>query len=178
MRGLFHFIDQITGMIKILFVCLGNICRSPLAEAIFIDKVKKKGIAHQFESHSCGTANYHVGDSPDVRTIRNAEKNGVKINHIGRQLCDEDMEYYDFIFVMDKSNYSNVLRLKSARDKQDKIHMLRKFDMRGGEEVPDPYYGQEENFQEVFEILDRSIEGLIVFLEPQIRPKPELSDKM
>ncbi|HZX72865.1 MAG TPA: low molecular weight protein-tyrosine-phosphatase [Cyclobacteriaceae bacterium] len=151
-------------MIKVVFVCLGNICRSPLAEAIFKNKVLGRGIHDSFEAHSCGTANYHVGDSPDPRTIRNAKKNGVLIEHVGRQLCEEDIAYFDYIFVMDKSNYSNVLRLENAKQNEHKVHMLRTFDTIKGDEVPDPYYGQEKDFQEVFEILDRSVEGAIHFL--------------
>ena len=155
-------------MVKVLFVCLGNICRSPLAEAIFNDKIKKRGIQNSFLAHSCGTANYHIGDTPDSRTIRNALKNGIKIDHIGRQLCEADMDDYDYIFVMDKSNYSNVLRLENGLKNQHKIFKLRSYDILKGEEVPDPYYGQEKDFQEVFEILDRSIDGAIYFLQERM----------
>jgi len=152
-------------MISVVFVCLGNICRSPLAEAIFKDKIVKRGIHNLFEAQSCGTANYHVGDSPDPRTIQNAKKNGVLIDHVGRQLNEDDLDYFDYIFVMDKSNYNNVLRLKNAMQHQHKVFMLRAYDPIKGEEVPDPYYGVERDFQEVFEILDRSVEGAIRFLQ-------------
>jgi protein-tyrosine phosphatase len=154
-------------MVKILFVCLGNICRSPLAKAIFKYESEKRGIQNLFEVHSCGTANYHVGDSPDSRTIRNAKKNGIIIDHRGRQLCNEDMDYYDYIFVMDKSNYDYVVRLRATSATHHKVHMLRHFDAVKGEEVPDPYYGQEKDFQEVFEILVRAVDGVIGFLQPR-----------
>lgn len=144
-------------MKKVLFVCLGNICRSPLAEAIFHHKVKSKGLSDVYYAESCGTANYHIGDAPDHRTIRNALKNGVAINHVGRQLCTDDFEKFDEIFVMDRSNYNNALRIAGIH--HGKVKLMRSFDPNGkDEEVPDPYYGEEKDFQNVFEILERSIE--------------------
>jgi protein-tyrosine phosphatase len=148
--------------IKVLFVCLGNICRSPLAEAVFKHKIKAKDIADRFEADSCGTANYHIGDTPDSRTIANARKNGVSINHLGRQLSTRDLEYYDHIFAMDNSNLRNIQALPNASKYSDKIRLMRDYDTIGtGSEVPDPYHGNEQHFQEVFEILDRSTESLI-----------------
>ena len=146
---------------KVLFVCLGNICRSPLAEAIFKHKIKGKGLAKSFEAESCGTANYHVGDSPDERTIRNAKKNGVEIDHVGRQLSERDLDYFDHILTMDESNYRNVFKLTNAELNKEKISLMRNYDPKGNGEVPDPYYGGESGFQEVFEILDRSIENFL-----------------
>lgn len=144
-------------MKKVLFVCLGNICRSPLAEAIFVHKIKSRGLTHLYYAESCGTANYHIGDRPDPRTIRNAEKNGVVIEHYGRQLCSEDFEKFDEIFVMDRSNFNNAVKLAGVH--KGKLRLMRSFDPEGkDEEVPDPYYGTEKDFQNVFDILNRSIE--------------------
>lgn len=153
---------------RILFVCLGNICRSPLAEAIFKHKIRAKKLAHLVEADSCGTANYHVGDTPDPRTIKNALKNGVVIDHLGRQLSARDLEAYDFIIAMDRSNHTNILRLSNATNHADKIRLMRSFDINpSGDEVPDPYYGDEAGFQNVFEILSHSIDSFIEFLEKE-----------
>lgn len=152
--------------VKVLFVCLGNICRSPLAEAIFKHKIKERGLAHLVEADSCGTSNYHIGDQPDSRTIANAKKNGVAIDHCGRQLCAEDFQKFDYILAMDKSNYSNILRLPESGQYASKVKMMREFDpLTGSGEVPDPYYGGEKGFQEVFDILDRTMEKFIDHLE-------------
>lgn len=154
--------------VKILFVCLGNICRSPLAEAIFKHKIREKGLDDLVEVHSCGTANYHVGDTPDPRTIKNALKNGVAIDHLGRQLCEQDLELYDFIIAMDKSNHSNILKLTNAKIHSHKINLMRSYDLNpAGEEVPDPYYGDEAGFQHVFDILSHSTESFIAYLQKE-----------
>ena len=153
---------------KILFVCLGNICRSPLAEAIFNHKVQKQKLERFFESDSCGTGNYHIGGPADARTISIAVKNNVAINHVARQLSDDDLIDYDQIIAMDQNNYSNILRLASAKENKHKLRLMRDYDPQGRGDVPDPYYGIEKDFQQVFEILDRSIDELIVELKTKI----------
>lgn len=165
------FLDALTSIftfsMKILFVCLGNICRSPSAEAIFKHKLQNKSLAQSFTADSCGTANYHVGDTPDPRTIRNARNNGVEINHLGRQISPSDFENFDLILAMDGSNLHNILRLPGANLHAHKIKLMREYDPDGRGDVPDPYYGTEADFQEVFEILDRSIDKLITSLLKQ-----------
>jgi protein-tyrosine phosphatase len=157
-----YFAEILPMPIKILFVCLGNICRSPLAEAIFITKIKERGLSSDFIVQSCGTANYHIGDSPDPRTIRNAQKNGIEINHLGRQLSVNDLDSFDYIMAMDNSNLRNIFRLERAKENSHKIFLMRSHDPFGkDQDVPDPYYGEEKDFQEVFDILNRSVNSFI-----------------
>ena len=153
---------------RVLFVCLGNICRSPLAEGLFVHQLSRTGKTHLFESDSCGTGNYHIGALPDQRTRRNAESNGVVLTHRCRQIIPEDLEHFDLILPMDSNNLKNILALPDAERHRHKIMLMRTFDPEAGHsDVPDPYHGTDEDFQEVFEILDRSIAGLIRHLEDQ-----------
>jgi protein-tyrosine phosphatase len=152
-------------MLKVLFVCLGNICRSPLAEAIFKHKLKERKLEDFIFADSCGTANYHVGDTPDPRTIANALKNGVVIDHCGRQLSAQDINDFDYILAMDNSNYRNILKIIETGNDDTKVRLMREYDPLEKGEVPDPYYGGEKGFQEVFDILNRTIDAFLDHLE-------------
>ena len=145
---------------KILFVCLGNICRSPLAEAIFNHKVSVLKLGHLFEADSCGTSNYNLGDSPDERTLVCAYKNSIPIAHQARQLRKSDLQNFDLILAMDKNNLNHVLALCNP-EQALKVKLMRSYDPLGIGDVPDPYYGDAKDFELVFKILNRSIDRLI-----------------
>ncbi|MCR9253376.1 MAG: low molecular weight phosphotyrosine protein phosphatase [bacterium] len=150
-------------MQKILFVCLGNICRSPLAEAIFDDLINHKGLKDRFLTDSAGTGAYHVGEKPDPRSIEVARKNNVPIDSRARQFVPEDYEKFDYIVAMDQSNYRNIIHATGY--KHDGLVMMRDYDdVKDSLEVPDPYYGGDQGFQEVFDILYRSNTNFLKFL--------------
>ena len=153
--------------VRVLFVCLGNICRSPLGAALLKKKVINHGLESWVEVDSCGTSNYHIGGNADPRTLANASRHGVPMDHCARQLTTGDLEAFDFIFAMDNSNYENILRLANGNDVHHKVKLMRDFDPKGKGEVPDPYHGEEKDFQEVFDILDRSTEKFIEFLKKE-----------
>lgn len=146
-------------MKKVLFVCLGNICRSPMAEAIFSHKVKQARL--HIEADSCGTAAYHIGEKPDSRTIDVILQHDMTIDHSGRQLSNNDFYQFDYIMAMDRSNLAEI-NYRCPEDAKAQIALIRDFDPQPGNgEVPDPYYGGIDGFDEVFQLLNRSSEALL-----------------
>ncbi|WP_116524655.1 low molecular weight protein-tyrosine-phosphatase [Seonamhaeicola aphaedonensis] len=141
-------------MVKILMVCLGNICRSPLAEGI----LKSKLTSHSFFIDSAGTANYHTGKQPDSRSIAVAKKYGLDISHLkARQFTVNDFDNFDFIYVMDDSNYQNVLRLARSESDVQKVSMILNLVYPNQNyDVPDPYYGGDQGFENVYKMLDEA----------------------
>ncbi|AXP79109.1 Low molecular weight protein-tyrosine-phosphatase YfkJ [Mariniflexile rhizosphaerae] len=141
-------------MTKILMVCLGNICRSPLAEGI----LKSKLTSDSFFVDSAGTGDYHIGKNPDSRSIAIARKHGLDISNLkGRQFNVSDFDKFDIIYVMDESNYRNVLLL--ARNEQDKAKVkfiLNEIHPNQNYNVPDPYFGGNDGFENVYHMLDEA----------------------
>jgi protein-tyrosine phosphatase len=149
--------------IGVLFVCLGNICRSPLAEGVFREVVARAGLADRFEIDSAGTSSYHTGDSPDPRTLEVAARRGVQLEHAARQVKDVDLERFDYVVAMDLANLGKLERLVSRAGGSAELHLLRAFDAEAGDdrEVPDPYFGGERGFEDVHDMVERSCAGLL-----------------
>ena len=140
-------------MQKILMVCLGNICRSPLAEGIMLHLIEEKKL--NIHVDSAGTSNYHIGENPDRRTISNARKHGVDLSKlVARQFKVSDFDEFDKIYVMDKSNLSNVLSLAKTKEHESKVDLLLNVSHPEKHlEVPDPYFGGEQGFEDVFQLV-------------------------
>ncbi len=155
---------------SVLFVCLGNICRSPLAEGIFKDRILRSASPLTVFADSAGLDDYHLGEPPDVRTLLTARRHGIQLNHRARVITPEDFEKFDYILAMDRSNLQNLEKLlrRYSPKKPPKIYLVREFDPEPGDkEVPDPYYGTLEDFEMVYQMLDRSITNFITFLRAQ-----------
>jgi protein-tyrosine phosphatase len=159
---------------KILMVCLGNICRSPLAEGILRLKLEKHGIDKKVTVDSAGTSSYHIGENPDSRTVANARQNGVDVSHLcARQFTVNDFDAFDRIYVMDSSNLNNVLELaRNDKDRKKAELILNVIHPGLNMPVPDPYFGGEQGFQNVFQLLDEACEGIVNDLlhnEPELK---------
>ena len=157
---------------KVLFVCLGNICRSPLAEGIFNQMLKEQNLDNTIEVDSAGTASYHTGELPDHRSIKIAAKRGIELTHRARAIDKKDFAEFDYILVMDKENFKDVKNIeKNAPEKKAKVHLIREFDpdvtSTSIPDLEDPYYGVEKSFETCFEILERSNAVFLEFLKKQ-----------
>ena len=150
--------------ISILFVCLGNICRSPAAEAIFLDLIKKKGLTDGFIVDSAGTGSWHIGKKADARMRISAERRGLNILSTARQINPKDFENFNYILAMDNSNFKNIINLKNRNSSSDYSSIRKIQDFRSvfkAEEVPDPYFGGDEGFDHVLDILEDSVGGFL-----------------
>lgn len=145
---------------KILMVCLGNICRSPMAEGIMRGKIEKFNLKAKVDS--CGTANYHVGQTPDKRAIQTLKRYDIDISqHIGRQFSVSDFDHFDLIFAMDHQNYADIIA--KARNKTDKMKVRSLMDEiypEQGKIVPDPYFGSIDGFEETYALVEKACEHL------------------
>lgn len=142
--------------VKILMVCLGNICRSPLAEGILASKLP----TDKFLVDSAGTGSWHIGRSPDNRSIATAKKNGLNISkQKGRQFQKSDFDAFDYIFVMDNNNYNDVIHLAQSETQKEKVQLiLDAIFPNENVDVPDPYYGLANGFDMVYQMLDEACE--------------------
>ena len=147
--------------VKILMICLGNICRSPLAEGILQHKINLHKISAQVDS--AGTAAYHIGKAPDMRSVAIARKNGIDISkQICRVFSVKDFEKFNHIYVMDQSNYADILSLAQNKEQKNKVRLiLDGLDTEEMREVPDPYYDKDEGFTKVYTLLERACDQIV-----------------
>ncbi|MBN1231225.1 MAG: low molecular weight phosphotyrosine protein phosphatase [Anaerolineales bacterium] len=153
--------------VKVLFVCLGNIVRSPLGENVFMHLVEEQGLQNKYKADSAGTIGYHAGETPDSRMRRVASKRGLQYTGKARQVQDRDFVDFDLIIAMDTTNREDLLERAGTDTHRSKIHLMREFDPHVNTEasVPDPYYGGIDGFEEVYDIVDRSCRVLLEKLE-------------
>ena len=152
---------------KLLFVCMGNICRSPLAEGVFLHLARERGVSDHYDVDSAGIGDWHSGHLPDMRSEAVANKHGIQLVCRARQVSTpEDFEQFDLLLAMDRQNFRDLISL-SPSEHHGKIRMMRCFDPEGDSdsEVPDPYYGGPRGFDEIYEMLHRSCAQLLDLLE-------------
>lgn len=153
-------------MIKVLFVCMGNICRSPTAHGVFQKMVDDQSLGHLIEVDSAGTHAYHVGEAPDPRAQAAARRRGVELNTLrARKAKADDFEVFDYILVMDDDNYQN-LELICPPGHEEKLRLFLEYAPAVRErEVPDPYYGGDSGFERVLDLIEVASEGLLADIQ-------------
>jgi len=150
---------------RVLFVCLGNICRSPTAEAVFRDLVQREAAGLGIEADSAGTHAYHIGSTPDVRTVAAARRRGFDMSKLRARIVEAaDFERFDLLLAMDEQNYRHLLQL-APPDRRDRVRLFLEFapDQRR-REVPDPYYGGATGFEDVLDLVEEASRGLLAAL--------------
>ena len=153
---------------KILFVCLGNICRSPSAEAVFRGFVENNGLDNEFEIDSAGTSAWHAGEKADARMRRHASKRGYKLTSLSRKFNPEtDFDYFDIIIAMDNDNMYDLKNMVRRKEDEKKLFLMTDFSKEYDYDyVPDPYYGGDQGFELVIDLLEDASSGLLKHLKP------------
>ncbi|MCW2601108.1 MAG: ptpA3 [Frankiales bacterium] len=144
-------------MMRVVFVCTGNICRSPTAEAVLRHRVTEAGLAHAIHVSSAGTGGWHVGDDADPRSLRALGSRGYALRHRARQFRADWFDEHELVVALDSGHLEELRQLRPGAE----VHLLREWDPKGPGDVPDPYYGDEEGFEQVLDIVERSCEGLL-----------------
>jgi protein-tyrosine phosphatase len=151
--------------VRLLFVCLGNICRSPTAEGVMRHLVAEAGLEDEISIDSAGTGSWHVGSPPDARSTATARRRGIALEGAARQVSPEDFERFDLLVAMDASNKRDLLALAPDADARAKVVALREFDplavQAGDLDVPDPYYGGDHGFEHVLDVVERACRHLL-----------------
>lgn len=149
-------------MVNVLFVCLGNICRSPSAEAVMNSLIVKNNLVGKIKCDSAGTIGYHAGEPADSRMRQHASQRGINLTSISRKFVVEDFERFDYIIAMDKKNYEDILIQDTGNKYSSKVTMMTEYSSdKSVDHVPDPYYGGPQGFENVLDILEDSCSGLI-----------------
>lgn len=156
--------------LRVCFVCRGNICRSPMAEAVMRHLVREAGLSAEIDVDSAGTSGWHIGEPPDQRAVDAAAKHAVRMAHRGRQFTRADFDRVDLAIVMDMDNRTELLRLAPNGDEAAKVRLLRSFDPdgQGAVEIADPYYGTPSDFDRVFAEIDASCHGLLDHIRKEL----------
>lgn len=154
-------------MIKVLFVCMGNICRSPTAEGVFRHVVRQAGLADKIHTDSAGTHAYHIGEPPDSRAQQTARSRGIELGDLrGRKVEAADFQHFDYVLAMDHNNHADLQQV--AGSNADNLHMFLQFaENFDDQEVPDPYYGGEQGFEHVFDLVEDASAGLLAHIRKQ-----------
>lgn len=148
--------------IKVLFVCMGNICRSPTAEGVFTKLIESEGLQHRFEIDSAGTHAYHVGEQPDLRAQKAARERGIELQHLrARKVIHGDFEDYDYLLAMDDDNYSILIEACPEEHRNKVAYLLDHAPHVGTREVPDPYYGGKYGFERVLDLVEEASVGFL-----------------
>jgi protein-tyrosine phosphatase len=159
-------------MVRVLFVCLGNICRSPTAEGVFRHHVREAGLEDRIEIDSAGTGGWHVGAPPDARATAAARRRGVVLDGAARQVTAADYADYDLLLVADAENHAELLRRAPDDEARAKVRYFREFDpeskARGDLDVPDPYFGGDQGFDDVLDLVEAASRGLLTELSARV----------
>lgn len=157
-------------MVEVLFVCLGNICRSPTAEGVFRAMVEEAGLSAQVRIDSAGTGGWHAGESPDPRSTRVAAQRGYRLEGAARQVRREDFARFDLIVAMDRSNLRRLRELAPDAAAAEKLSLLRDHGppAERGQDVPDPYYGGPDGFDRVLDICEAGCRGLLAVVRERL----------
>jgi protein-tyrosine phosphatase len=150
-------------MLKLCFVCLGNICRSPIGEGVMRHLVNEAGLAGAIRVESAGTAGYHAGEPPDARARAAGRRFGVEVNGRARQFKSADFGQLDYVLAMDQANFKDLSELVPSSAASKKVHLLRSFDSESprGASVPDPYYGDDADFDDVVRLCLSACQALL-----------------
>lgn len=156
-------------MVKVLFVCMGNICRSPTAEGVFSHKVEAEGLLEMIETDSAGTHAYHVGNPPDLRSQECAQRRGIELGHLrARKATAQDFHEFDYVLAMDSDNYSDLESIcPSGQEHKLKLFLEYAPQLRI-RDVPDPYYGGANGFERVFDMVEEASLGLLEAIKKQL----------